>query len=80
MMMAGSVFSGRCALCLDDGAGGGSDSCHAGAYMCCHKRSWREVLGIQWPGPGCTSCCIVVFLKISVVLSFARMVLCGCYF
>ncbi len=46
------MFLGRCALCLYDGAGGGSDSFDAASFMCCHERRGREVLGkhLVWPG------------------------------
>ena len=55
------------ALCLDDESGGGSDSCDAGSFMCCHERRELEVLGkqLQWPG---IICCNVVFLRILVFL------------
>ena len=51
------------ALCLDDGAGGGSDSCDAatGSFMCCHERRGREVLGIQCIRPGDAACVAMLF-------------------
>ncbi len=64
-MMAGSVFLGRCALCLDDGAGRGSDACDAATFMCCHKRRGREVLGMELLWPGDASCCNFLLLMIS---------------
>ena len=35
------------ALCLNDGAGGGSDACNAVLFVRCHKRRGREVLGME---------------------------------
>ena len=71
--MAGSVILGRCALCLYDRAGGGSDSCDAATFVCCHERRGREVLGIQWKWAGDASCYNAVFFRISVVLGFVVM-------
>jgi len=49
------------ALCLYDGAGGGSDSYDAASFMCCHERRGREVLGMELQWPGETSCVAMLF-------------------
>ena len=58
------MFLGRCALCIHDGSGGGSDSCDAVSCMRCHERRGREVLGTQSKWPGDASCFVFVLLSI----------------
>jgi len=61
------VLLGRCALCLYDGAGGGSDSCDAAPFMCCQERRGRGVLGIQLLWRGDAFCRNFLLLLISAL-------------